>query len=65
MIDPSKAAEKAISALGRTPTLLVLVLLNLGGLAMVTYLINASAELRFRERSELVKLLRECRQSNP
>lgn len=62
MIDPTKAAEKTIGVLSGTPMLLVLVLLNLGGLVMVSYLINASAQLRFKERAELVTALRECTQ---
>lgn len=60
MIDPTPAAEKAIAALKGTPMLLVLVLLNLGGLLMVSYLITASAQLRFKERAELMEALREC-----
>jgi hypothetical protein len=62
MIDPTKAAERTITALSGTPMLLVLVLLNLGGLVMITYLIHTSAQLRFRERAELVTALRECTQ---
>jgi hypothetical protein len=62
MIDPNKAADKVVSALHGTPMLLVLVLLNLAGLFMIAYLINASANLRFKERGELVASLRECMQ---
>jgi hypothetical protein len=64
MIDPNRAADKVVSALHGAPMLLVLVLLNLGGLIMVAYLINASAQLRFKERGELVSALRECMQAN-
>jgi formate/nitrite transporter FocA (FNT family) len=66
MLDPNKAADKVVSALQGTPMLLVLVLLNLAGLFMIAYLINASAQLRFKERAELVAALRECMQrTNP
>lgn len=40
--------------------LLVLVLLNLCGLVTVAFLIYFSAQLRFRERAELVAALRAC-----
>jgi formate/nitrite transporter FocA (FNT family) len=63
MLDPNKAADKVVSALQGTPMLLVLVLLNLAGLFMIAYLINASANLRFKERAELVSALRECMQT--
>lgn len=63
MLDPNQAADKVVSALHRTPMLLVLVLLNLAGLFMIAYLINASAQLRFKERAELVSALRECMQA--
>jgi formate/nitrite transporter FocA (FNT family) len=65
MIDPMPTADKAISALKGTPMLLVLVLLNLGGLLMVSYLITASAQLRFKERAELMAVLRECTRGRP
>jgi hypothetical protein len=63
MLDPFPTADKAIKALAGTPMLLVLVLLNLSGLLMVSYLITASAQLRFQERSELMAALRECTQT--
>jgi hypothetical protein len=60
VIDPDKSLEKVVGALQGFPMLLVLVLLNLTGLALVGYLINSSAQLRFKERAELVEALREC-----
>jgi formate/nitrite transporter FocA (FNT family) len=60
MLNPLPTTEKAISALSGTPMLLALVLLNLLGLVMVSYLITASAQYRFKERSEMIELLREC-----
>jgi formate/nitrite transporter FocA (FNT family) len=63
VIDPTKVANKIVSSLHETPMLLVLVLLNLAGLFMIAYLINASANLRFKERAELVSALRECMQT--
>lgn len=60
MIDPDKSVEKVVGALQGFPMLLVLVLVNISGLALVGYLINASAQLRFKERAELVEALRQC-----
>lgn len=57
---PIQTANKAITALSGTPMLLVLVLLNMSGLAMFGYLISTSAQLRFKERAEMVAALREC-----
>lgn len=53
-------ANKAVTALQGTPMLLVLTLINVGVLAMLTYLLVVSSNLRSRERTELIALLKEC-----
>lgn len=60
MLDPRPSFDKTVAALSGTPMLLVLVLLNLSGLVVVALLIYFSAQLRFKERAELVTALREC-----
>jgi hypothetical protein len=60
VIDPDKSVEKVVGALQGFPMLLVLVLVNIAGFGVVAYLVNASAQLRFKERAELVEALKEC-----
>jgi hypothetical protein len=60
----TNVASKAISALSGTPVLLVLVLLNVGMFAMMTYLIIKSAEYRYAERQEMIKMLTNCIEEN-
>lgn len=60
MLNPLPSYDKTVAALSGTPMLLVLVLLNLCGLVTVAFLIYFSAQLRFRERAELVAALRAC-----
>jgi hypothetical protein len=56
----TQPVNKAINALHGTPMLLVLAVLNFMMFGMITYLIIKSAEYRFHERTELVKLLGAC-----
>jgi preprotein translocase subunit YajC len=60
VFDPTPVADKIALALKGTPMLLVMLVMNIAVLAMVTYLTIESAQLRFRERAELVKALQEC-----
>jgi hypothetical protein len=65
-INPLPTAERVILALKGAPMLMTLLIVNLAGLAVVTYLIVASAQFRFAERAAIVDALRECvRNSHP
>lgn len=55
-----EAHNKLTDALKGTPMLLVLLCLNAGVLAMVTWLTVKAADVRQAERAELVRLLDQC-----
>lgn len=52
--------NRTIGALAGTPMLLTLALLNVAMFGMVTYLIIKSADYRFAERQEIIKLFADC-----
>lgn len=60
MGDSLKLVDKITDSLKGSPILLVLVLVNLTVLALVGYLVDKSAEYRFKERAEILALLRDC-----
>ena len=56
----TKPVTETVKALAGTPTLLVLVILNVLILAMITYLVKGRAEIMQQERADILQALHNC-----
>ncbi len=57
---PAEIAEKAINTFRGMPALLALLLINTIFLAIVAWMLWTSAEFRFKERADLVRIIDRC-----
>jgi hypothetical protein len=64
MFDPTKTVETITGAFKPTPALMALVLINLGMGLLIAFLLVRSADSRFKERVQIIKLLDRCLQTN-
>jgi hypothetical protein len=57
---PSEIAEKAISTFRGTPALLAILLVNTIFLVIITWAMWTSADYRFKERADLIRIVERC-----
>jgi len=57
---PTEIAEKAINTFRGMPALLALLLINTIFLVIVAWMIWTSAEYRFKERADLIRIIDRC-----
>lgn len=61
---PAELASKIAQTFRGTPALLTIILINTLFMVMIVWAIWTSAEMRFKERSELLRMVDRCMQSS-